>query len=39
MYDIIDDDLNIIQKNTKSDKDKNNDKDKDLDEEITDLFN
>jgi chromosome segregation ATPase len=36
-YDVIDDNSNIIQKNTKSDKDK--DKDKGLDGEITDIFN
>jgi hypothetical protein len=41
LYDIIDDDLNIIQKNIKSDKDKVKDKDKDIDlnTEITDIFN
>ena len=41
LYDIIDDDLNIIQKNTKSDKDKDKDKDKDTDlnVDITDIFN
>ena len=39
LYDIIDDDLNIIQKNTKSDKDKDKDKDTDLNVDITDIFN
>jgi len=37
LNDIMDDDLNINPKHTKSDKDK--DKDKDLDGEITDIFN
>jgi len=39
LYDIMDDDLNITQKNTKSDKDKDKDKDTDLNVDITDIFN
>ena len=39
LYDIMDDDLNIIQKNTKSDKDKDKDKGTDLNVDFTDIFN